>query len=151
MCQRSKTTFIHRRKSGPNLVDELVISRLLFIHGGGFVLGSPSLDGHDKLCKDFTCQGFVVVSVDYRLAPEHPFPAAVIDCYTAMESVWRKTCPGLPDHADPENAGFVIAGDSAGGNLSFVMASLARDGLNGELAPSGVQIKVKHAVLIYPV
>lgn len=112
------------------------------------MLGNPGMKGHDDLCRDFAKQGFVVVSVDYRLAPEHPFPAAVQDCYRAMEAVWRKE--KLPPNADPEHAGFVVAGDSAGGNLSFVMASLARDGINADLEPSATQIKVKHALLLYP-
>lgn len=88
---------------------------LVFFHGGGFVLGD--LDTHDQLCRRF-CAGaeVIVVSVDYRLAPEHPFPAAVDDAHAALTWILDNThtLGGLPVVA--------VAGDSAGGNLAAVLA-----------------------------
>ncbi|HVS64750.1 MAG TPA: alpha/beta hydrolase [Thermoanaerobaculia bacterium] len=101
---------------------------LVYYHGGGWVIGS--LDTHDHLCRAF-CKGAgcVVVSVDYRLAPEHPFPAAVDDAWSALQ--W------VADHAaelggDPQH--LAVGGDSAGGNLAAVVALIARDAGAPELA-----------------
>ncbi|QLH84468.1 alpha/beta hydrolase [Halosimplex pelagicum] len=96
---------------------------VVFYHGGGFVLGN--LDSHDLLCRHLTAaSGCEVVAVDYRLAPEHPFPAAVEDAYAALE--WAAADP---DVLDPDG-GLAVAGDSAGGNLAAVAALMAaeRDG-----------------------
>jgi len=94
---------------------------VLFVHGGGFVVGSVRT--HDALARRIARDAkAVVVSVDYRLAPESPFPAAVDDCWTALQ--WTA------EHAaelggDPER--IAVAGDSAGGNLAAVLTHLARD------------------------
>lgn len=94
---------------------------LVYFHGGGFVLGG--LDMNDRPCRMLAnASGAVVVSVDYRLAPEHPFPAAVDDAYAATKYV--------AEHAgefgiDPARLG--VAGDSAGGNLATVTAIQSRD------------------------
>jgi acetyl esterase len=94
---------------------------MVFYHGGGFVIGG--LDSHDSMARAIALQaGAVVVAVDYRLAPEHPFPAAVDDAFTALK--W------VSEHAmelggDPDR--LAVGGDSAGGNLSAVVAVLARD------------------------
>ena len=107
---------------------------LLFIHGGGFVIGD--LDTHDdharRLCHDV---GAVVVSIDYRLAPEAPFPAGYDDCAAAYR--W------LVAHVselggDPQR--LAVAGDSAGGNLAAAVAIVARD----EALPLAAQL------LLYP-
>jgi len=115
-------------------------SRLLpvvaYYHGGGWVLGD--LDTHDGLCRRLAHESqAVVVSVDYRLAPEHPFPAAVDDAYAALLWIAENSAQlgVLPDRLS-------VAGDSAGGNLAAVVAMLARDA-------SGPVIRSQ--VLIYPV
>ncbi|RCV48220.1 alpha/beta hydrolase [Marinitenerispora sediminis] len=94
---------------------------LVYFHGGGFVL--CGLDSHDGICRllaDGT--GAVVVSVDYRRAPEHRFPAAVDDAYAAVRWVHRQAAEL---GADP--ARVAVAGDSAGGNLAAVACLLARE------------------------
>jgi acetyl esterase len=94
---------------------------LLWIHGGGYILGS--IDDNDDLCmrfvKDANC---VVVSVDYRLAPEHPYPAPIEDCYSALK--W------IADNAEAINIDshrIGVAGASAGGGLTAALTLLARD------------------------
>ncbi|MFA1542505.1 alpha/beta hydrolase [Actinomadura monticuli] len=94
---------------------------LVFIHGGGFVLGSVDLYQDDATAIAAEV-GAVVVSVEYRLAPEHPFPAGLEDCYAAL--TWTAS------HAaelgiDPER--LAVGGESAGGGLSAAVALLARD------------------------
>jgi acetyl esterase len=94
---------------------------LVYFHGGGFVVGS--LDLYHADCRRIAAEvGAVVVSVDYRLAPEHPFPAPLEDCYSAL--VW------VAEHADelgvdPDRIG--VGGESAGGGLAAGVALLARD------------------------
>ena len=102
---------------------------VVFFHGGGFVVGS--LETHDPLCRLLTDRsGLRVVSVDYRLAPEHPFPAAVEDAYEATK--WA---------ANEYDGAVGVAGDSAGGTLSAVVSLLARD--------RGMP-NVAHQSLLYP-
>lgn len=113
-----------------------VLPAVLFIHGGGWVIGN--LDSHDTMCRRLAngaCA--VVVAVDYRLAPEHPFPAAVDDCAWALRWL-AQTHEAL--RIDP--SAIAVAGDSAGGNLAAVLALMARD---GGLPP------VVHQTLLYPV
>lgn len=94
---------------------------ILHIHGGGFVLGAPKdLEGlHRSLCADLRC---LIVSVDYRLAPETPFPGAIEDCYAALAWIF--------DHAETlglDLSRVGVMGESAGGGLAAGLALLARD------------------------
>lgn len=95
---------------------------MVYLHGGGFVLGD--LDTHDEPCR-ILCRhaGVHVLSVDYRLAPEHPFPAAVEDAEAAF--AWARA-HAAPLGADPERV--TIGGDSAGANLAAVAAIAGRGG-----------------------
>jgi acetyl esterase/lipase len=93
----------------------------LFFHGGGWVVGD--LDTYDGTAREHAVgAGAVVVSVDYRLAPEHPYPAAVDDVWAVTQWV---AAHADELGADPER--LAVAGDSAGGNLAAVVALLARD------------------------
>lgn len=108
---------------------------LVFFHGGGFVIGD--LDTHDDLCRALSNQsGCRVVSVDYRLAPESCFPAAVEDCFAATRFV-----AAHGDQFGIRADQLAVGGDSAGGNLAAVVSQLARS--------DGPQIGFQ--LLIYPV
>ena len=94
---------------------------LVWYHGGGYVIGD--LDTHDWACRALANEtDCIVVAVDYRLAPEHKFPAAVEDCYAAVKWVANNASQ---IHADA--ARIAVGGDSAGGNLATVVSILARD------------------------
>ncbi|MBE7188727.1 alpha/beta hydrolase [Jatrophihabitans endophyticus] len=97
---------------------------VVYLHGGGFVVGD--LDTHEGVCRRLARDvSAVVVSVDYRLAPEHPFPAAVEDAYAVLRSVADDL-----DEYGGDGDRLVVGGDSAGGNLAAVCAQLAHaDGL----------------------
>ncbi|WP_049927285.1 alpha/beta hydrolase [Halopiger goleimassiliensis] len=94
---------------------------ICYFHGGGWVIGS--IETHDDVCRKLADEtGYPVVSVDYGLAPEHPFPEGLEDCYAALE--WA-AASAADLGADPDR--IVLAGDSAGGNLAAATALLARD------------------------
>ena len=91
---------------------------LLYLHGGGFVIGS--INTHDSLCRQLALRsGWAVVSLGYRLAPEHPFPAAVDDTWAALQA--------LAAEAAAQGQPLAVGGDSAGGTLAAVAALLARN------------------------
>lgn len=94
---------------------------LLYIRGGGFVVGS--LDTHDTVVADLASKtGLTTFAVDFRLAPEHPFPAAAEDCYATLCAVAENA-----ERFDVDAARIGIAGDSSGGNLAVVLCLLTRD------------------------
>ena len=94
---------------------------VIYFHGGGWVIGD--LETHDGICRQLAIEsGYTVIAVDYRLAPENPFPAPLNDCYQAVSWITR--------HADELNIdgnSIAVAGDSAGGNLSAAICLKARD------------------------
>jgi acetyl esterase len=109
---------------------------LLYFHGGGWVV--CSLETHDVVCSALAHRaGAVVIAVDYRLAPEHKFPAAVIDCYAA--TCWV-AANAEKLGVDPKRIS--VGGDSAGGNLAAVMSLKSRD-------ENGPAIALQ--VMVYPV
>ncbi len=109
---------------------------LVFFHGGGWVVGD--ITSHDYVCRTLTnAAGCTVVSVDYRLAPEHKFPAGPDDCYAA--TMWAsQNAASLGSDADH----IAVGGDSAGGNLAAAVSLMARD----RGGP-----RIRHQMLIYPV
>ena len=114
---------------------EKTLPALVFFHGGGWTIGD--LDTHDVVCRQLALGArCVVFSVDYRLAPEHPFPAAVEDCFFATKYVSNHS---KELNIDPTR--IAVGGDSAGGNLAAVVALMAR----GEGGPALV-----YQLLIYP-
>ncbi|MFC8796574.1 alpha/beta hydrolase [Promicromonospora sp. NPDC057138] len=97
---------------------------LLWIHGGGMVLGDAAQDS--AFCRRMADElGIVVVSAEYRLAPEHPFPTPLEDCYTALQ--W------LAGQSDVDPARIAIGGESAGGGLAAALTLLAKE--RGEIRP----------------
>ena len=108
---------------------------LIFFHGGGWVIGD--LDTSDAVCREISTIGELnVVSVDYRLAPEHRFPGAVEDCFAVTK--WAHENMGTLDG----NGKIGVAGESAGGNLSAVVSRLVRDQCDFDLT---------YQCLLYPV
>ena len=109
---------------------------MVFLHGGGWVIGN--LQSHDRICRALANRaGICIVAVDYRLAPEHPFPAALEDAAAALQWVSDNA---LALSITPGRIG--VGGDSAGGNLAAVLALMGRDGA----APATM-----FQALIYPV
>jgi acetyl esterase/lipase len=109
---------------------------LVYFHGGGWVVGN--LDSHDVICRDLANQaGCMVISVDYRRAPEHKFPTPLEDCFAA--TAWAAA---NVDQIGGDPMCLAVCGDSAGGNLAAAVALMARDRGGPELC---------YQLLIYPV
>jgi acetyl esterase len=107
---------------------------VILFYGGGFVIGG--LDSHDVPCRHLVREsGCGVVAVDYRLAPEHPFPAAVEDAHAALEWI-----DANPDEVDDDGR-LAVMGDSAGGDLAAAVSLMARDRDGSE---------IDRQVLVYP-
>ncbi|HUV09628.1 MAG TPA: alpha/beta hydrolase [Acidimicrobiia bacterium] len=127
---------IFRPREAPTNQGSGRLPGVVYLHGGGWVI--CDLDSHDGACRRIAnAIGAVVVSVDYRLAPEHRYPAAVDDAHAA--AAW------VADHADDlgiDSARLAVAGDSAGGNLAACIALMARDRGGPALA---------FQLLVYPV
>jgi acetyl esterase len=109
------------RLYSPLAPTEAALPGLLFFHGGGWVAGS--LETHDGLCRRLcAAAGCKIIALDYRLAPEHPFPAALMDCLLALNWVANHAASlGI----DPTRLG--VCGDSAGGGLAAAVCQIARD------------------------
>ncbi|MGH8079559.1 MAG: alpha/beta hydrolase [Lysobacter sp.] len=118
----------------PTEGDDDALPITVYCHGGGFVLGGP--DSTDSLCRTLAAQAHtLVVSVDYRLAPEAPFPAGLDDAYAAL--LW------IAQHAGEiggDGTRIAVAGDSSGGNFAAALAQRARD--HGP--------RLRHQLLLYP-
>ena len=113
--------FLPARLYAPGVVADGLLPSLMYFHGGGFVVGSVTT--HDVLCRQLSMlAGCAVVSVDYRLAPEHLFPTAVHDAWDALQ--WL-AANGESHGVDTSR--LAVGGDSAGGTLAAVCAVLARD------------------------
>jgi acetyl esterase len=109
---------------------------MVFFHGGGFVIGD--LETHGPYCAEAARQlDMPVIAIDYRLAPEHPFPAAAEDCEAAARWI-----AGSPAELGLDVNGLILSGDSAGGNLTVVTSMALRDD------PAAVPVVLQHP--IYP-
>jgi acetyl esterase len=108
---------------------------LIYFHGGGFVVGG--LESHDGLCRLFTAEGgFKVIAVDYRLAPEHPHPAAVDDAWAAFQWIEANA-----SELGVDGGRVAIGGDSAGGMLAAIVTQLARE---------KTKLKIACQMLLFP-
>jgi acetyl esterase len=115
---------------------DAILPCFVYMHGGGWIFGD--LESHDALCCRLANEaGCCVIAIDYRLAPEHPFPAAIEDCAAAYAAI---AADAAALQINP--ARIAVGGDSAGGNLAAVLALMGRDGT----VPPAI-----YQVLLYPV
>ena len=130
------TTITLRIYRGLGTAADTPLPCMLFLHGGGWVIGN--LESHDRMCRRLaTVARICVVAVDYRLAPEHPFPAGLDDSAAAL----RWVAEHVTELGIDRNS-IAVGGDSAGGNLAAALALMGRD---GSVPPAVFQ------ALIYPV
>jgi len=129
----------------PRAVDAgVALPALVFFHGGGWVIGD--LETHDVLCRQLTAEaGIAVVAVDYRLAPEVKFPAAVDDAWAATRWVVAHA-----DRLGIDPRRIAVGGDSAGGNLAAVVALLARDAGTPQIALQALLYPVTDVGIEWP-
>ena len=115
--------------------DDMAMPVVVFFHGGGFIGGS--LDCVENPCKALADKAHaVVVSVDYRLAPENPFPTGITDCFDVVKWIYKNA-----NEINVNNSQIAVSGDSAGGNIATVCSMMDRDlGLG----------MIKYQALIYP-
>jgi len=107
----------------------------VYVHGGGYVIGDR--DTHDPVCRQLCLEsGSTVISIDYRLAPEHPFPAGIDDAWAVLQAI----AADRASYGTAADDGIVVGGDSAGGNFAAVLALHARD--------AGIDLAAQ--LLIYP-
>ncbi len=126
---------IRFRRYRPHGVVARLLPTLIYYHGGGFVIGN--IETHDSTCRRLANKGRCqVISIDYRLAPEHPFPAPIEDGFAAFRHIRDNA---VSFDADP--ARIAVGGDSAGGAMAAVVCQLCRDA--GEATPA-------FQMLIYP-
>lgn len=117
-------------------LDDSIRPVLIFFHGGGWVTGN--IDSYDRVCANLAAvTGHIIVSVDYRLAPEHKFPAAPEDCYHVTKEIYMNS----KDLFGVSTEQISIIGDSAGANLAAVVSLMARD---------RKEFAVTRQILIYP-
>ncbi|MEG0994987.1 MAG: alpha/beta hydrolase, partial [Bacilli bacterium] len=108
---------------------------IIFYHGGGFVTGS--VNAYNKICQKITNKtNALVIAIDYRLAPEYPFPIGLNDCYEATKELYK-----LLKKAGVRSKDIILMGDSAGGNMAAVISIMARDKKD---------FKVHKQILLYP-
>lgn len=128
--------------SGSQVEGSALLPILVFYHGGGWVIGD--LDTHDSACRHLCGDaGIIVMAVDYRLAPEHPFPAAVNDAVAAVRWVGQN---GASIGADSQK--IAVGGDSAGGNLATVVCHQIRDSIMDGNQPN--EPSIRYQMLWYP-
>lgn len=113
----------------PNIINQIII----YFHGGGFVTGN--IHNYSKTCYDLANNtNSLVISVDYRLAPEYPFPNGLIDCYNVTKYFYSS-------NSFMDNKNIVIMGDSAGGNIASVVSIIASE---------KKEFKINKQILLYP-
>lgn len=116
--------------------DGKIAPLMIFFHGGGFVTGD--FDSYNNVCANIAIKtGYKVISVNYRLAPEHKFPAGPEDCYAVTQEIFRHCA----DWYQAKQEDIILIGDSAGATLSCVVSLMARD--RGGMIP-------RRQILVYP-
>ena len=138
-CNRAR---LYSPADAPTAAADSPTPIIIYCHGGGWVLGSPFKQPYDSLCADLCKRlGWQVLSVDYRLAPEHPWPTAVEDVYSVLQ--WLPSESSVEVMPRPDRHRVILMGDSAGGNLAACATLMWRD-----RQPPGVT--VTHQVLLSP-
>lgn len=140
--------FLHARVFAP--VSDALKRVMLFFHGGGMAVGNSRIKFiHNLTAKLAQTTQRIVISCDYRLAPEFKFPSQVFDAFDVLR--WVASGPTeLGQRFEIDPSFMAICGDSAGANLALTLATLVRDGLGPDLAPFDTGVRLDHVVLFYP-